>query len=124
MSAVATRLRRAQESRGSPPEACDDDSCRSDTPPNESEEGSEMRDRCLPDNIKSRQSCLKVFIEDRKPAVHSQSARRDVLGQVLHSQQIHAVAGGAENMVYQERVASIEACFDRAARRCPPLGDP
>src|SRR5512132_1829953 len=71
MSAVATRLRRAQESRGSPPEACDDDSCRSDTPPNESEEGSEMRDRCLPDNIKSRQSCLKVFIEDRKPAVHS-----------------------------------------------------
>ena len=34
-----------------------------------------MRDRCLPDNVKSRQSCLKVFIKDRKPVVDSQSAR-------------------------------------------------
>src|SRR5229473_6662391 len=82
-----------------------------------------MRDRCLPDNVESRQSCLKVFIKDRKPVAHSQPARRDVLGQISHSRQMYAVAGGAEDMVYQERVTSIKACFDRAARRCPPFAD-
>ena len=80
-------------------QAGDDNSSRSDTSPDEAEEGPKMPGRRLPDNVKSRYRGLKVFIKNRKPVAHAELTRRDVLGQIIHSRHVHAVTGGADDMI-------------------------
>ena len=66
----------------------------------------------LANNIESRQGSLKVLIEDRESVVDSTSAGLDILGQVRDPRQIHAIAGGEEDLIDEDRVTPIKARFD------------
>ena len=72
-----------------------------------------MRHSGLSYDMKSRQSCLEVFIKDWDPVVDHELALCHILSQIFYARQIHAVAGGEEDMVYREPVTSIKSCFDR-----------